>query len=73
MKAFKNTVVKLYSVLFTASHKPPARQQTFTDRDVRTFHREDVPELIELINKGQEARFIDAIISPSWSGFGFNT
>ncbi len=68
-QAFKNTKVRLYSVFFTASHRPPAKQQVFTDRDLRIFYREDAPKFMELIKKGQEAKFIDTIISPSVSRF----
>ena len=68
-QAFKNTNVRLYSVLFTASHKPPTKQQTVSEGDIRIFYREDAPKLVELIKTGQETGFIDTIISPLMNRF----
>lgn len=63
-QAFENTTVRLYSVLFTASHRPPETQEVSTDRGVRIFYREDVSKLLALIERGQERRFIDTVVSP---------
>ncbi len=66
-ETFKNTIVKLYSVVFTASHNSGAEQGihgVFTENNVRIFYREDIVKLLTLIKKGKEAEFADAFINP---------
>jgi hypothetical protein len=66
-ETFKNTTIKLYSVVFTASHKSGAEQGihgVFTEDNVRIFYREDIPKLLTLVKKGQETQFVEAIINP---------
>lgn len=63
-ETFHNTAVRLYSVVFTASHRPGIKQGIFTDANVRIFYREDIPKLLKLVNSGKEVQFIDAIINP---------
>jgi hypothetical protein len=63
-ETFHNASVRLYSVVFTASHRPGVRQGVFTDANVRIFYREDIPKLLALIKKGKEAEFVDAFINP---------
>ena len=72
---FHNTAVRLYSILFTASHNPKGEQGALHgvlhDMNVRIFHREDIPHLLGLVEKGQETKFIDAIINPAFSNWLF--
>mgnify|MGYP001560902791 CR=1 FL=1 len=60
---FKNTAVRLYSVLFTASNRPGVKQGVFTNANMRIFYREDIPKMLALVEKGQEIQFIDVIIN----------
>jgi len=69
-QVFHNTSIMVYSVLFTASHKIGEKESNIDDYDnVRVFYKEDIPKLIELVKKGEESKFIDAIVNPLFSPF----
>lgn len=66
-EVFHNTAVRLYSVVFTASHRPKVGHGTVVHRDIPIFYQEDIPNLLNLIRIGREMQFLNAIASPSFS------
>lgn len=61
---FRNTTVRIASVVFTAAHNPDSERVHCVPSPVKVFYREDIAKLLTLIGSGGEGRIIDAIFSP---------
>ena len=62
-KLFKNTTVRLYSVLFTSTSRTGAIK-TASEHNIpliKIFYQEDISTLLDLIEEGKESAFIDMI------------
>ena len=61
---FQNTTVRLFSVVFTSAHRKGEVIEDPLGYDVRIIFREDIANLLKLIEIGKEIKFLEHVINP---------
>lgn len=63
-RVFNNTTVKIYSAVFTDVASEGHRKRPNAQDSARIFYKEDVEQLLKLIEAGFESRLLDVLINP---------
>ena len=63
-RVFNNTTVKVYSAVFTDVAGEGHRKRPDSQDDARIFYREEVEQLLKLIEAGFESRLVDVLLNP---------